>query len=40
MPRIALVQQIASDNPASNLELGLSNARKAAADGAPDYRLS
>ncbi len=34
MPRIALVQQIASDNPASNLELGLSNARKAAADGA------
>ena len=34
MPRIALVQQIASDNPASKGELGLSNARKAAADGA------
>ncbi|MDA0683430.1 MAG: carbon-nitrogen hydrolase family protein [Bacteroidetes bacterium] len=34
MPRIALIQQAASDDPASNVELGISNVRKAAADGA------
>lgn len=34
MPRIALIQQEAGPDPAANLQRGLENARKAAADGA------